>query len=67
MAKDTLNAEAVANARSLIEARQYVLDGECDEAQPTAADEKAFLDRHPWDEYAAWHLVQTVVGATGRP
>jgi hypothetical protein len=60
MAKYTLNEDAVAKARSLIEARQYVLDGEWDEAQPTAADENAFLERHPWDEYAEWHLGQTV-------
>ena len=60
MAKYTLNDDAVAKARSLIEARQYVLDGEWDEAQPTAADENAFLERHPWDEYGAWHLGQTV-------
>ena len=44
-------------------ARQYVLDSEWDEAQPTAADENGFLDRHAWEEYAAWHLGLTA-GAT---
>ena len=28
-----------------------------------AADENAYLDKHDWDEYAAWHLGLTV-GAT---
>ena len=63
MAKYALNDEAVAKARSLIEARQYVLDSDWDEAQPTAADENAFLDRHAWDEYAAWHLGLTAGAA----
>ena len=31
--------------------------------QPKAEDENAFLDAHPWDEYAAWHLGLTQ-GAT---
>ena len=56
MARYTLNRAAVAHARKLIESRQYVLNSEWDEAQPSAADENAFLERHPWDEYAEWHL-----------
>ena len=24
--------------------------------QPSAADQNAYLERHSWDEYAAWHL-----------
>ena len=63
MARYTLNDRAVAKARELIAARQYVLDSEWDEAQPTAADENGFLDRHSWEEYAAWHLGLTA-GAT---
>jgi hypothetical protein len=60
MATYELNKGAVAKARSLIEARQYVLDSDWDESQPSAADENAFLERRSWDEYAAWHLGLTV-------
>lgn len=63
MARYELNRAAVEKARELIAARQYVLDSEWDEAQPTAADENGFLDRHSWAEYAAWHLGLTA-GAT---
>lgn len=63
MAKYTLNDEAVAKAKSLIEARQYVLDSEWDEAQPTTADENAFLEKHAWPEYAEWHLGLTAGAA----
>ena len=56
MASYTLNKDAVANVRRLIEARQYVLDSDWGEVQPRADDENAFLTRHDWDEYAAWHL-----------
>ena len=50
------NELAVAHARRLIDARQYVLDSVWGDAQPSAADENRFLESHPWDEYAAWHL-----------
>jgi hypothetical protein len=63
MARYTLNRAAVAHARKLIEARQYVLNSEWDEAQPRASDENAFLERHSWDEYAKWHLGLTVGAA----
>ena len=56
MAKYTVNPEAVARARELIDARQYVLDSDWGEAQPKADDENEFLKSHSWDEYAAWHL-----------
>jgi hypothetical protein len=56
MAKYLLNAAAVAKARSLIDARQYVLDSDWGEAQPRAEAQNAFLKSHPWEEYAAWHL-----------
>ena len=42
--------------RKLIDARQYVLNSDWGDAQPTAADQNAFLDSHSWDDYAAWHL-----------
>jgi hypothetical protein len=56
MAKYTVNPEAVARARELIDARQYVLDSDWGDAQPKADDENAFLKSHSWDEYASWHL-----------
>ena len=52
----TLNERAVERARELIEARQYVLDSDWGELQPRAAEENAFLEKHSWDEYGAWHL-----------
>ncbi len=63
MASYTVNKRAVARARRLIEARQYVLDSDWGEAQPTADDENAFLASHSWDEFAEWHLGLTE-GAT---
>src|SRR5215210_9125474 len=56
MASYTLNPAAVDHARKLIRACQYVLDSDWGEVAPTATDENAFLDKHDWDEYAAWHL-----------
>ena len=63
MATYTVNRRAVAHARKLIDARQYVLDSDWGEAQPSADDENAFLASHAWDEYASWHLGLTE-GAT---
>jgi hypothetical protein len=60
MAKYTVNDAAVEHARRLIEARQYVLDSDWGEAQPRAEDQNAYLAKHPWEEYAAWHLGLTV-------
>ncbi len=60
MASYELNDAAVAKCRSLIDARQYVLDSDWQAAQPTAEQQNAFLERHGWDEYAAWHLGLTV-------
>ena len=56
MASYTLNQAAVAHARKLIEARQYVLDSDWGDVGPGADEENAFLGRHSWDEYAEWHL-----------
>jgi hypothetical protein len=63
MAKYEVNTAGVERARSLIEAKQYVLDSDWGAVQPSAADQNAFLGRHDWDDYAAWHLGLTV-GAT---
>ncbi len=56
MATYSLNEAAVEHARRLIDARQYVLDSDWGDVQPSAADENAYLETHSWDEYAAWHL-----------
>lgn len=56
MATYTVNTDAVAHARDLIDKRQYVLDSDWGEVQPRADAENAYLERHSWAEYAAWHL-----------
>ena len=56
MAKYALNEAAVRNCRRLIEAKQYVLNSEWGEVQPRADAQNDFLERHSWEEYAAWHL-----------
>ncbi len=56
MASYAVNDRAVEHARRLIDARQYVLDSDWGELQPRAAQENAYLERHCWEEYAAWHL-----------
>ena len=56
MATYSVNKAAVAQCRSLIEAKQYVLDSDWGESQPRSDDENAYLDKHSWDDYAAWHL-----------
>jgi hypothetical protein len=56
MAAYEVNPEAVAHARKLIDGRQYVLDSDWGERQPSAEDQNAYLASHGWEEYAAWHL-----------
>ena len=56
MARYAVNAGAVEKARALIAARQYVLDSEWGDVQPSAEAGNAYLERHSWDDYAAWHL-----------
>ena len=56
MASYTVNDRAVEKARALIDARQYVLESDWGDVQPRADDENRFLERHAWDDYAAWHL-----------
>ena len=63
MASYSVNDRAVKHARELIDARQYVLESDWGDSQPTADDENEFLATHTWDEYAAWHLGLTE-GAT---
>ena len=56
MATYTVNERGVAKARELIAARQYVLDSQWGDVQPTAAQENAYLERRSWDEYAGWFV-----------
>jgi hypothetical protein len=56
MASYKLNRSAVAHARKLIDAHQFVLDSDWGETAPSADDENAFLKNHSWKEYADWHL-----------
>ena len=56
MATYAVNDAAVAHAARLIDARQYVLDSDWGEVQPGAEAQNAYLEKHSWDDYAAWHL-----------
>jgi hypothetical protein len=56
MATYKVNEHAVAKAKQLIDARQYVLQSEWGDVQPNAAAENRFLESHSWQEYAEWHL-----------
>ena len=56
MASYAVNEAAVAQAKRLIRARQYVLNSDWGDVQPNAEDENKFLASHSWNEYAAWHL-----------
>ena len=56
MARYTVNDDAVARCRELISVRQYVLDSDWGDVQPDAEAGNAYLDRHSWPEYGAWHL-----------
>ncbi len=56
MARYAVNEDAVAHARRLIDARQYVLNSDWGDVQPTADAENEYLERHSWEAYAAWHL-----------
>ena len=56
MASYTLNRSAVAHCRRLIDVRQYVLDSDWGDTQPSADAQNDYLDLHSWAEYADWHL-----------
>jgi hypothetical protein len=56
MASYTVNKAAVSFVRELIDKKRYVLDSDWGEVQPSADDQNAYLEKHSWDEYAAWHL-----------
>jgi len=52
----SVNERGVAHARELIDKRQYVLSSAWSDVQPDARAETAYLRRHSWDDYSAWHL-----------
>jgi len=56
MAEYLLNKAAVAKARDLIDAGQYVLDSDWGDVQPNAEAQNAYLESHSWEEYGQWHL-----------
>ncbi len=56
MASYAVNQAAVERARTLIRARQYVLNSEWGDVQPGASEQNEYLQSHSWDEYAQWHL-----------
>lgn len=60
MARYEVNPAGVARARQLIAARQYVLESDWGEVQPSAEAQNTFLDGHDWDAYAGWFLGLTV-------
>jgi hypothetical protein len=60
VARYEVNDAGVEKARALIAARQYVLESDWGDVQPNAGAGTAFLERHSWEEYAAWHLGLTV-------
>ena len=56
MASYSVNERAVAHARRLIDAHQYVLDSVWGDVQPSAEDENDYLEAHGWDGYGEWFL-----------
>jgi hypothetical protein len=56
MASYLLNDAAVAKARTLIDARQYVLDSDWGEVQPRVEAQNSYLESHTFKDYAEWHL-----------
>ena len=59
MASYAVNPLGVEHARELIDARRYVLESDWGRVQPRAAEENAYLEKHSWAEYGAWHLALT--------
>jgi len=55
----TVNESGIAHARHLIDKRRIVLSSRWGDVQPDAEAENAYLKRHSWEEYGAWHLALT--------
>jgi hypothetical protein len=56
IASYALNKDAVAHAKRLIDAHQYVLRSRWQNVQPRARQQNAFLKSHEFADYALWHL-----------
>src|SRR5688500_9874271 len=63
MASHSVSTRAVARARALIDAHEYVVESTWGDVQPGAEDESAYLESHSWDDYSEWFLGLTE-GAT---
>jgi hypothetical protein len=64
--KYEVNPAAVERARELIDARQYVLNSDWGQVQPSADAQNRYLESHSWDDYAQWHLALTTSVPDGR-
>ena len=53
MASYDVNPAAVAACRERIDSKQYVLDSDWGEVQPSAEAQNAYLANHSWDDYSA--------------
>lgn len=51
-----LHEAGLAKARALIDAQHYVRDSAWSDAQPTADDENAKVDRDGYEGFGEWHL-----------
>src|SRR5689334_4931253 len=56
MASYDVNEQAVDHLRGLIKKKQYVLDSDWGDVQPSAEDQNSYLEHHTWEQYGAWHL-----------
>jgi hypothetical protein len=56
VASYSVNPAGEAFARELIAKHRYVLDSNWGEAQPSAAQQTAYLRRHGWEKYGRWFL-----------
>ncbi|HEY2297786.1 MAG TPA: hypothetical protein VGH43_08670 [Jatrophihabitans sp.] len=56
MASYAVNTGAAAFVRGLIDKKQYVLDSDWGQVQPSGAQQNAYLESHTWEQYANWHL-----------
>src|SRR5690242_10919722 len=60
MARYVVNEAAVDRVGEMIDKRQYVLNSDWGAVQPGAEERNAYLGRHGWTAYSAWHLGLTV-------
>lgn len=56
MTRYDVNEEAAEERRALIGGRQYVLDSESGDVQPSVQAANAYVDRYVSNDYAAWYL-----------